>query len=197
VTLTRNKILAAAAPVPAQAGNTQEAHASHGIESDAARILCLERELRETRDRWSFAKAETAYLRTQSTQSVEAARQFGLQEFAAKLVAITEQLECGIAGLPPHDGGESETVTQLRDAFADIARECVAGLARTGIIRQKTAQPLYHLDTHHATAPNVSAEQAPVNVVQVCQSAWTLHGHTVCPAEIVVSATPSPPGRLQ
>jgi len=150
-------------------------------------------ELVEMRDRWMRAEAEMANVRSRAQRDVEEARQFAVQAFAKDVVEAAENLQRGIASLPPPTGHEPEMLTRLRDGFTGIDRSFTSMLERHGILRSNPTGTSFDSSLHQAMDQQVSADHPPGTVLQAWTSAWTLNGRLLRPAMVVVSsAHPAP-----
>ena len=173
----------ASTPRDARSGTTSDP--VDGAED--TRCAGLELDLGEMRDRWMRSEAETANVRTRAKRDVEDARQYAIQTFATDVVEAAENLQRGVASLPPPSEGEPEIVTRLRDGFAGIERSFVSLLERNGIARQDPAGAAFHPALHQAMDQQVSTEHPAGTVLQAWTSAWTLNGRLLRPAMVVVS----------
>ena len=139
------------------------------------------------RDRWMRAEAETANVRSRARRDVEDARQYAIQTFATDVVEAAENLQRGVANLPPPSEREPEIVTRLRDGFAGIERSFVGLLERNGIARHDPTGVAFDPALHQAMDQQASAEHPAGTILQAWTSAWTLNGRLLRPAMVVVS----------
>jgi molecular chaperone GrpE len=162
-----------------------------------ARLLALEAELGEMRDRWMRSEAEIANVRARARRDVDETRQYAVQKFARDVVEAAENLKRGLDSIPPARDGEPEIVAKLRDGFAGVERSLVALLERNGIRREDPTGATYDANLHQAMAEQESSEHPPGTVIQAWTAAWTLNGRLLRPAMVVVSKAPpaelSPP----
>jgi len=158
--------------------------------AEDTRCAGLELELGEMRDRWMRSEAETANVRTRARRDVEDARQYAIRGFATDVVEADENLQRGVASLPPPSEREPEIVTRLRDGFARIERSFVGLLERNGIVLQDPTGAPFDPALHQAMDQQVPAAHPAGNVLQ----AWTPNGRLLRPAMVVVStAGPTAP----
>ena len=177
-------------PLPADAGYP----APEG--DPAAQVAQLTAERDDMRDRWMRAEAEMANVRARAKRDVDDTRQYAVQKFAADVVEAAENLRRGLNTLPPHQDGEPDIVTKLRDGLDGVERSFVAILERNGIKRtDPTGQP-FDANLHQAMAEQPSDAHAPGTVMQAWTQAWTLNGRLLRPAMVVVAkggaSTPAP-----
>jgi molecular chaperone GrpE len=156
----------------------------------AERILALEAELNEMRERWMRAEAETANVRIRAKRDVDETRQYAVQKFAKDVAEAAENLRRGIDSLPKPVAGEPEIVAKLRDGFEGVERSFVALLERNGIKREDPTGSPFDANLHQAMAEQESAEHPPGTVVQAWTQAWTLNGRLLRPAMVVVAKAP-------
>jgi molecular chaperone GrpE len=159
-------------------------------EQAAERILALEAELNEMRERWMRSEAEIANVRARAKRDVDETRQYAVQKFAKDVVEAAENLRRGLDSLPKPSAGEPEIVTSLRDGFEGVERSFVALLERNGIKREDPTGAAFDPNLHQAMAEQESAEHPPGTVLQAWTQAWTLNGRLLRPAMVVVAKAP-------
>jgi molecular chaperone GrpE len=181
----------------ADAGQPSEPNHEHAApeanlspEQAAERILALEAELNEMRERWMRAEAETANVRIRAKRDVDETRQYAVQKFAKDVAEAAENLRRGIDSLPKPAAGEPEIVAKLRDGFEGVERSFVALLERNGIKREDPSGSPFDPNLHQAMAEQESAEHPPGTVLQAWTQAWTLNGRLLRPAMVVVAKAP-------
>jgi molecular chaperone GrpE len=159
-------------------------------EQAAERILALEAELNEMRERWMRSEAEIANVRARAKRDVDETRQYAVQKFAKDVAEAAENLRRGIDSLPKPAAGEPEIVASLRDGFEGVERSFVALLERNGIKREDPTGSPFDPNLHQAMAEQESAEHPPGTVLQAWTQAWTLNGRLLRPAMVVVTKAP-------
>ena len=161
----------------------------------AAQVAQLTAERDDMRDRWMRAEAEMANIRARAKRDVDDTRQYAVQKFAADVVEAAENLRRGLNTLPPHQDGEPDIVTKLRDGLDGVERSFVAILERNGIKRtDPTGQP-FDANLHQAMAEQPSDGHAPGTVLQAWTQAWTLNGRLLRPAMVVVAKAAAAPAQ--
>ena len=179
------------APLEGEAAAPAEA-ATLGEPADpAARIVALEAELAETRERWMRAEAEVANVRARARREVDETRQYAVQKFGRDVAEAAENLTRGLDSIPPARHGEPEIVTKLRDGVASVERGFLAVLERNGIRREDPTGAAFDPNLHQAMAEQESAEHPSGTVIQAWTPAWTLNGRLLRPAMVVVSRAPA------
>jgi molecular chaperone GrpE len=159
-------------------------------EQASDRILALEAELNEMRERWMRSEAEIANVRARAKRDVDETRQYAVQKFAKDVVEAAENLRRGLDSLPKPAVGEPEIVASLRDGFEGVERSFVALLERNGIKREDPTGGAFDPNLHQAMAEQDSAEHPPGTVLQAWTQAWTLNGRLLRPAMVVVAKAP-------
>jgi molecular chaperone GrpE len=162
------------------------------LEAPDQRILTLERELQEMKDKWLRAEADMANLRARTEREVKDAKLYAVQKFARDVAEAAENLKRGIDSLPKRNEDEPEIVTKLRDGFEGIERSFVALLERNGITRQDPTGAPFDANLHQAMAEQESAEHPPGTIMQTWSQTWLLNGRLLRPAMVVVAKAPQP-----
>lgn len=136
-------------------------------------------EIAELKDAWLRAKAETENVRRQSSIDVAKAHKFGIETFAADLLAVKDSLEQALAV-------EHATPEQLRGGVELTLRQLAAAFDRARIEDIDPAgQPF---DPHrHQAVQVVDAAGPPNTVVQVFQKGYLLNDRVIRPALVTVS----------
>jgi len=166
------------------AGN--EAHA----EGPEARIAELEAllaaataEAAKAREEWLRARAEIENVRRRSQEDVAKAHRFGLEGFAAALLAVKDSLDAALTventSIESFKEGVELTARQLDNAFEKFA------------IRQIVPQG-ERFDPHrHQAISQIESAEEPGTVVQVLQKGYLIHDRVLRPALVVVSKAPA------
>lgn len=161
------------------------------LEAPDERIVQLEQELQEMRDKWLRSEAEMANLRARTKREVEDARLYAVQKFARDVVEAAENLKRGIDSFPAKTEDEPELISRLRDGFEGIERGFVGVLERNGITRLDPTGTPFDANMHQAMAEQESAEHPPGTVAQAWSQTWQLNGRLLRPAMVVVTKVPS------
>ncbi|MXV43747.1 nucleotide exchange factor GrpE [Saccharibacter sp. 17.LH.SD] len=169
----------------------------HGAETPATettpeeRIAALEAELEEMKNRWLRSEADNQNLRTRAKRDVEDARQYAVQKFAKDVVEAAENLQRGVASLPPAEEGESNIITRLREGFESTERSFISILERNGITRSDAHNKPFDANLHQAMQEVESPDHAPGYVVQAYSPTWLLKDRLLKPAMVVVANSAS------
>ena len=173
--------------IPPSPGPATDAPAPD-VEVDPIAQLTAERD--DMRDRWIRAEAEIANVRSRAKRDIDDTRQYAVQKFATDVVETAENLRRGLSALPPHEPGEPDIVTRLRDGLDGVERNFVSVLERHGIQRADPTGTPFDANLHQAMAEALSTEHPPGTVIQAHTQAWTLNGRLLRPAMVIVARTP-------
>ena len=167
---------------PAEAGDSDDSPQSPAADSQLA-----EAESRAEQHRADFLRAiaELENVRKRSAREVDAARQFGVERFAADLLPVADTLDLALRSAAGADAatlakGQEATLRLLLKAF-----EC-AGLVPV----EPEGQP-FDPTLHEAMAMQPAPGRPPHTVLQVVQKGWLLNGRLLRPARVIVSTTPA------
>ena len=175
--------------VPGASGNDRPAN--DGGNPDAGvdvRLAELEGKLsaafadaEKLREDWLRARAETENVRRRSQEEVSKAHRFGVESFAAALLAVKDSLEAALTventSVESFRQGVELTSRQLDAVFEKFAVSAIA------------PQPGEKFDPHLQEAiSQVAAEQEPNTVVAVVQKGYRLHDRVLRPALVTVAA---------
>lgn len=153
------------------------------------RIATLEADLAQMKDRWLRAEAEMANVRARATKDMQDARAYAVQKFATDVAEAAENLDRGLAALPPETADEPELLRKMRGGFAGVQKAFVAMLERHGVKREEATGKPFDPAMHQAMAEQPAPPGvAPGTVIQAWSAAWTLHGRLLRPAMVVVAA---------
>ena len=159
--------------------------------SPAERLVQLEAERDDMRERWIRSEAEMVNLRSRTKREVEDARLYAVQKFARDVAEVAENLKRGLDSLPAAREDEPEIIGKLRDGFEGIGRSFVATLERNGVSTDDPTGKLFDPNLHQAMAEQESSEHPPGTILQAWTNAWTLNGRLLRPAMVVVAKAPS------
>jgi molecular chaperone GrpE len=151
-----------------------------------ARIAELEAKLsaafvdaEKLRDDWLRARAETDNVRRRSQDEVARAQRFGIEAFAAALLAVKDSLEAALTventSIESFKEGVELTARQLDSVFEKFALKPIAPLGEK-------------FDPHrHQAISQVESDEEPSTVVSVLQKGYLLNDRVIRPALVVVS----------
>lgn len=178
------------APDPQRPDATDEQ--PQAVQDNPVESRLAEAEARAEQHRADFLRAiaELENYRKRSAREIEAARQYGVERFAAELLPVADTLalaleSAGSADVPTLVAGQHATLRLLQKAFE-----------RAGITELDPAGQAFDPALHEAMAMQPSAGHPPHTVLQVVQKGWLLNGRLLRPARVIVSSAPesAPPG---
>jgi molecular chaperone GrpE len=159
-------------------------------ESLAAESQLAEAEGRVEQHRADFLRAiaELENVRKRSAREVDAARQFGIERFAADLLPVADTLDLALRSAADADAatlaqGQAATMRLLLKAF-----ECA------GLVPVEPEGEPFDPTLHEAMAMQPAPDRPPHTVLQVVQKGWLLNGRLLRPARVIVSTPQASPG---
>jgi molecular chaperone GrpE len=155
------------------------------------RIVALEAELAEMKERWMRSEAENANVRNRAKKDVDDTRQYAVQKFAADVVEAAENLKRGIDSLPPPSADQPAIVAKVREGLEGVERSFIGTLERNGIKHEDPVGRAFDPNLHQAMAEQESETHAPGTIIQAWSKAWTLNGRLLRPAMVVVAKSPT------
>ena len=173
---------------PEQPGAVPENGQSADVQTPESQLAAAEGRAEQHRADFLRAIAELENFRKRCAREVDAARQFGIERFAADLLAVADTL--GIA-VESAAGADAATLAQGQEA---TLRLLLKAFERAGLAVVDPAGQAFDPALHEAMAMQPSAGHAPHTVLQVVQKGWTLNGRLLRPARVIVSTAPETAG---
>jgi molecular chaperone GrpE len=170
----------------------QELTPEQALQAASERIAALEAELADMKERWMRAEAENANVRARAKKDVDDTRQYAVQKFAADVVDAADNLNRGIASLPPATEDQPAIVGKVREGLEGVERSFVSTLERNGIKREDPVGRPFDPNLHQAMAEQETDLHPPGTIIQAWSQGWTLNGRLLRPAMVVVSKAPAP-----
>lgn len=158
--------------------------------ADAVDLLA-EAEARAERNRVDFLRAiaELENVRKRSAREVDAARQFGVERFAADLLPVADTLDLALQSAGTAD---SATLAQGQEATLRLLQKA---FERAGLTAVDPAGQAFDPAQHEAVAMQPAGDLPSHTVLQVIQKGWLVNGRLLRPARVVVAAPAAdPPG---
>jgi molecular chaperone GrpE len=143
--------------------------------------LLREAELKaaEHHDAWLRAKAEAENIRKRTAEDVSKAHKYGIEKFAADLLAVKDSLEAALAT-------ENATPESLRSGVELTLRQLEAVLERQSIREINPAGQKFDPHRHQAISMLPSDKEANT-VINVLQKGYLLHDRVLRPALVTVA----------
>ena len=173
----------------AAAGTPPPAGGKDNDVSLESRIAELEKSLAEaaleaekTREDWLRAKAEMENVRRRATEDVAKAHRFGVEAFAAALLAVKDSVDAALTV-------ENTSIESFKEGVELTARQ-LASVFEKFAIREINPQG-ERFDPHrHQAISQVESDKEPNTIVTVLQKGYLLHDRVLRPALVVVSKAP-------
>jgi molecular chaperone GrpE len=169
----------------------QQAQAEPAPETGSLPAITPEQQLLEAEARaaehWNAylrVAAEFDNFRKRMARELEAARQYGIERFAAEVLPVADSLALALDAAATADPaalteGHRATLRLLQKAFAS------AGITEL----DPTGQP-FNPQLHEAMTTQPSTDRPPNTVLLVAQKGYLLNGRLLRPARVIVSAAP-------
>lgn len=145
----------------------------------AALLQKAEAENQELREAFLRARAETENVLRQKREEVAKAGKFGIERFAADLLAVKDALELALIA-------ENATPQQMRDGVMLTLKQLNAAFEKAHIQAiDPRGQPF---DPHRHEAMQMIESDAPAHtVVEVFQRGYLIHDRVLRPAMVIVA----------
>jgi molecular chaperone GrpE len=128
------------------------------------------------------AIAELENVRKRSAREVNAARQFGVEQFAADLLPVADTLDLALRSAADADAA---TLAQGQEA---TLRLLLKAFERAGLAEVEPDGEPFDPTLHEAMAMQPAPDRPPHTVLQVVQKGWLLNGRLLRPARVIVSS---------
>jgi molecular chaperone GrpE len=162
------------------------------IESDAeeplpeTRVVELEAELAEQKDRLLRALAETENVRRRAQREREDASRYAVAGFAKDLLSAADNLRRALDSLPESEARDDRTRSLLAGVAA-TERELLSIFERHGIRRIDPKGERFDHNFHQAIFETERSDQPSGTIVEVLQPGYVLHDRLLRPAMVGVA----------
>jgi molecular chaperone GrpE len=163
----------------AAAGPANEPEAGAGDELAAARALA-----EENWNKYLRLAAEMENLRKRAARDTEAARKFGIERFAAELLAVVDSLEMGL------EAGAAASVESLLEGKSATLKLLRGAMEKFDITAIEPEGEPFDPQLHEAMTMQPSDTAEPGSVLAVIQKGYVLNGRLLRPARVVVASQP-------
>jgi molecular chaperone GrpE len=150
------------------------------------RLVAIEAELGETKDRLLRALAETENVRRRLQRERDDAQKYAIGGFAKDLLSAVDNLRRALEAMPESEAKDSRT-RSLRDGVAATERELLAAFERHGLRRIDPKGERFDHNFHQAIFEAERAGAAPGTVIEVLQPGYVLHDRLLRPAMVGVA----------
>jgi molecular chaperone GrpE len=158
------------------------------IADQAAHIAALGSELKDMKDRYLRAVAETENIRKRSEREKIEAGQFAIQRFAKDLLEVADNFRRALETLPANARqGLSPQISNLLTGIEATENQMLSTFERHQLKRLNPKGEKFDPHHHQAIAEAPHAEIPEGHVTDVAQMGFTLAGRLIRPAMVVVS----------
>ena len=148
-------------------------------------------EAAENLDRFMRAKAETENVRKRAEADVAAAHKYGIERFAAEIIAVRDSLE--LARTVELPGDSNPAVLKMHEGLDLTLKLMDSVFQKFGLIQVDPRGQKFDPERHQAISMVPSAEVPPNHVVNVVQKGYMLNDRLLRPAMVVVAQAASRP----
>ena len=174
-----------AAPGPAEDAANNNVAEPDDTSADA-RLVALEAELAEQKDRLLRALAETENTRRRAQREREDASKYAISGFARELLSATDNLRRAVESLPESEVRDERTRSLLAGVAA-TERELLSAFERNGIRRIDPKGERFDHNFHQAIYEVERPDIPAGTVVEVLQPGYVLHDRLLRPAMVGVA----------
>ena len=128
------------------------------------------------------AIAELENVRKRAAREIDGARQFGVEKFAANLLAVADSLDLAVQSAA---GADAATLAQGQEA---TQRLLLRAFEQAGLVPVDPAGQAFDPAQHEAMVMQPAADVPAHTVLQVVQKGWMLNGRLLRPARVIVAA---------
>ena len=147
-------------------------------------LAAAEAKAEESRDNHLRALAEIENIRRRAIRDVENAHRYGLEKFAAELLAVRDSLELGL------EAGEKADVRSLLSGKQATLKLLARAFEKFNITEIDPLGEPFDPQIHEAMAMQESDQAEPNSVLQVVQKGYQLNGRLLRPARVIVAKAP-------
>jgi molecular chaperone GrpE len=182
---------ATGSPGPAAANDQGEGPGAGlaGEPTDASiddRLVAIEGELVDTKDRLLRALAETENVRRRAQRERDDAQKYAIGNFAKDLLSAVDNLRRALDAMPESEVADQRT-RSLRDGVAATERELLAAFARHGLQRVDPKGERFDHNLHQAIFEAERSDVPAGTIVEVLQPGYLLHDRLLRPAMVGVA----------
>ena len=159
--------------------------------AEGDRLVALEAELAETKDRMLRAMADVENMRRRAQRDTDEARKYAVTGFARELLEVADNLARALESVPD-EVRESEQVKPLVEGIALTQKSLAACFERQKITKVDPAiGDRFDHNQHQAMFETETADYAPGSVVQVMQTGYVIADRLLRPALVSVAKKPA------
>ena len=161
------------------------------LTEEQQRIVALELEIAELKDRALRAMAEADNARKRASREVADSRKYGATALARDILTVADNLGRALQAVPEVPREEDENLFNLRAGVDMTRQEMLQALERHGVkkVTPETGERFDH-NRHQAMFEVPTDELAPGAVAQVVQDGYVIHDRLLRPALVGVARKP-------
>ena len=162
------------------------------LTEDQQRIVDLETEIAELRDRALRAMAEADNTRKRASRDVAESRKYGATPLARDVLTVADNLGRALQAVPEVSPEDDENLFNLRTGVDMTLKELLQGLERHGVkkVTPEAGERFDH-NRHQAMFEVPTGDLAPGAVAQVVQDGYVIHDRLLRPALVGVARKPA------
>jgi molecular chaperone GrpE len=150
------------------------------------RLVTVEAELADTKDRLLRALAETENVRRRLQRERDDASKYAVGNFAKDLLSAVDNLRRALEAMPESEVKDARTQS-LREGVAAIERELLGAFERHGLKRLDPKGERFDHNFHQAIFEAERPDLPAGTVVEVLQPGYMLHDRLLRPAMVGVA----------
>lgn len=155
--------------------------------ADDERVLRLEAELGEAKDKMMRALAEAENTRRRAEREKQEASKYAIASFAREMLSVADNLSRALASVDDTLRQESGAVATLLEGVEMTGREMQKIFERQGIKRIEAEGRILDPNLHEAMYELPDDSKPQGTVVQVVEDGYMLHDRLLRPAKVGVS----------
>lgn len=145
-------------------------------ELDAARA-----EVARLREQHLRAAAELENVQRRAARDVENAHRYGIERFAAELLAVADSMEMGLQSIP-----QEGTDGPVAEGFRATLKQLTQTLERFGITQIDPLGEAFDPEFHEAMTVQPAPDKTPGSVLTVIQKGYRIHDRLLRAARVIV-----------
>ena len=180
-----------AEPAEPDAGPQEDEGEAPALTEEQQRIVDLETEVAELKDRALRALADADNARKRAARDVADSRKYGATGLARDILSVADNLGRALEAVPEIPREEDENLFNLRAGVDMTRQEMLQALERHGVkkVTPETGERFDH-NRHQAMFEVPTDELAPGAVAQVVQDGYVIHDRLLRPALVGVAKKP-------
>lgn len=165
------------------------------LTDDQKRIVELEEEIGELKDRAMRALADADNAQKRAARDIADSRKYGATGLARDILTVADNLGRALQAVPTVSQDEDENLFNLRTGVDMTLNEMLQALERHGVqkVTPETGERFDH-NRHQAMFEVPTEDLSPGSVAQVVQDGYVMHDRLLRPALVGVAKKPDDQG---